>query len=41
MKKVSLLSVFSDLNGRVIYCPYDQFDDPTEKLTINTEKYRR
>lgn len=41
MKKISLLSVFSDPNGRVIYCPYDQFDDYTEKLTINTEKYRR
>lgn len=41
MNKVSILSVFSDPNGRVIYCPYDKFDEHTEKLTFNIEKFRR
>lgn len=31
MKNVSLLHIFNDLNGRIIYRPYDQFEEKQSK----------
>jgi hypothetical protein len=32
MKNVSLLHIFNDLNGRIIYRPYDQFEEKNNNV---------
>lgn len=40
MKSVSFLSVFNDLNGRIIYRPYEVFEEKENKKS-DLEKFSR
>lgn len=40
MKNISMQNVFNDLNGRIIYRPYDVFEEKASDTKSGIEKLR-
>jgi hypothetical protein len=41
MKNISMQNIFNDLNGRIIYKPYNLFEEYAKDGKSEIEKFRR